>query len=279
MAWVEGLDWWYCRDLELDPGDADLVELAFGGLDLDAEVWLNGTPVGAHANAHRPLVLDVTAHVRPGRNVFVVRVDDGTRRVAGVDASRYRGISPHDDVPFMLLRKPQFVFGWDWAPRLATCGLWRSVELRLHRRAVLRTVGLRTRLEPGAATVTATVVVEGLAAGDGPLAVEIDVAGHVARGTVAPAAGETIELPLTVRLEEPRLWWPAGYGEAALHDVTTRASTAVGELLAERHERYGLREIALERAPRPDGEGESFTLLVNGEPSSARARAGSPATA
>lgn len=39
------------------------------------------------------------------------------------------------DLRRIFLRKPQFVYFWDWSERLVTAGLWRGVELRCYRQA------------------------------------------------------------------------------------------------------------------------------------------------
>ena len=64
------------------------VELAFGGVDEEAWVWLNGVYVGQHAVGpsgwDKPFRLDVSDELRwGGRNVLVVRVFD-SRKGGGI---------------------------------------------------------------------------------------------------------------------------------------------------------------------------------------------------
>ena len=64
--------------------DCNAVELAFGAVDEEAWVWLNGVYVGQHAVGtsgwDKPFALDVTDELRWGkRNVLVVRVYDAQK--------------------------------------------------------------------------------------------------------------------------------------------------------------------------------------------------------
>jgi hypothetical protein len=87
---------------------------------------------------------------------FTVRKEDMTRAKKLADPKYNAGESP--ERPF--LRKPQFAFKWDWAPRLVTCGIWRGVELKLYQHAAIRDVMLTPAFDGDAATLEAKVEVE-----------------------------------------------------------------------------------------------------------------------
>jgi beta-mannosidase len=266
-VWIETRDWWYSREFELPPGFlGDRVELHFDGLDTTADIWLNGRHVGVHNNMFVSYTVDVTDAVRGGRNLLVVRLDVGLRAVADKDSGRYDGMTP-DNPPGsrMWIRKAQFTFGWDWAPRLLTCGIWRGVTLRSYRSAALRDVYLRTFLQTdGSARVVASMEVENLSGGDLPVQIRVSLGGHgehtcTAESVLSPGRhAATAE----VALLNPTLWWPAPLGAPALYDC--RVTVASGErILDERAMQYGVREVALLREPLGD-EGESFVIAVNG---------------
>jgi beta-mannosidase len=264
-AWMERKDWWHSRTFALEEGQiGERVELVFEGLDAVADVYLNGELVGRSRNAHVPHVFDVTEAVCTGPNLLVVRVDDGIRSTDGKDLLRYSMRGRPEERAW--LRKPQFTFGWDWAPRLPTCGIWRGVELRSYRRAALRDVCLRTELRAdGSARVRVLADVELF--GEEPLEACVAVAlrregEHVAeiQAEVEPGPG-TLDGELVV--EQPALWWPAPLGEPALYDVEA-ALSAGGEELDRCGFRYGLREVELVRETIGE-EGTSFVIAVNGE--------------
>jgi len=67
-------------------------------------------------------------------------------------------------------------------------------------------------------------------------------------------------------LAEVDLWWPRGYGAAALYDATVQLIDAGGTVLDEQRCRVGFRTIRLERTPITTAEqpGE-FVFIVNGQ--------------
>jgi beta-galactosidase/beta-glucuronidase len=66
---------WYRRTFHADPGNGRLL-LHFGAVDYRARVWLNGRLVAAHEGGHTPFHADVTAALRAGEQVLVVRAED-----------------------------------------------------------------------------------------------------------------------------------------------------------------------------------------------------------
>jgi beta-galactosidase len=92
---------WYRREIDLAPQlPGRRLFLQFDGAALNAEVFLNGTKVGAHAGGYAAFRFDITDLARPGRNLLVVRVDNApTQDVAPlggdftVFGGLYRGVS------------------------------------------------------------------------------------------------------------------------------------------------------------------------------------------
>jgi beta-mannosidase len=267
-AWMEGKDWWYAREFEVPSSSlGERVELHFAGLDTTADVWVNGRHVGAHDNMFVPIVLDVTGVVREGPNLVVVRVDVGLRTAEGRPVGKYGAMGTSaSDTPRMWIRKAQFTFRWDWAPRLLTCGIWRGVELRSYDRVALRDVCLRTSLRPGGeARVEALLEVENLTDVETPTQASVFLSGH---GEYTAELQATLQpglqtLTAEIDVTEPALWWPAPLGEPNLYDCRVVVK-AHGQILGQKTFRYGLREVELIREPLPE-EGESFTLVINGQ--------------
>ena len=268
-AWMEGKDWWYTREFEVPPGfPGASVELHFAGLDTTADVWVNGRHAGSHDNMFVPLALDVTDAVREGRNLLVVRLDVGLRAVEDRPVGKYGAMGTSaSNTPRMWIRKAQFTFSWDWAPRLLTCGIWRGVELRSHAGVALRDFCLRTSLLPeGDARVETSLEVENLTGVETQLRATVSLSGHgnehaaELRSTLQPGLQS---VTAEIDVPDPALWWPAPLGDPNLYDCRVVVATD-GRTLEERNFRYGLREVELIREPL-SGAGESFTVAVNGQ--------------
>ena len=62
----------------VDAEEGRPVHLAFGGIDKDAYVYVNGELVGQHHVQNRPFILDISSQVvRDGENTVAIYVYDG----------------------------------------------------------------------------------------------------------------------------------------------------------------------------------------------------------
>jgi len=269
--WMEEKDWWYSRTFELSDTDiGDRVEVVFEGLDTLADVWVNGHQVGSSRNALVPWRADITAHVRPGDNLIVVRLDTGLRWALGQDLDRYDagGASGPREAARVHLRRSQFSFHWDWAVRLLTCGIWRPARVESHRELALRDVCVRSRLgRGGEAVLTALVEMESFRDDEQDVRLEFSLGEEVRtslRATLAPGMNLVTH---EFSVPNPRLWWPNGLGEPHCYPFRCRLSTLAPEREIDAVAfPYGIREIRLAQDPLPDDEGQSFTFVVNGIP-------------
>ncbi|GGI44241.1 hypothetical protein GCM10008018_06120 [Paenibacillus marchantiophytorum] len=64
---------------------------------------------------------------------------------------------------------------------------------------------------------------------------------------------------LTLSVENLRLWWPSGYGKAALYEVTTEL-VHQGRVLASRTERIGIRQAQLIRTETTTSEAGGISI-------------------
>ena len=69
---------WYRTRFEVEAEEGGPVHLAFGGIDKDAYVYVNGQLVGEHHLRNRPFILDISSQVvRDGENTVAIYVYDG----------------------------------------------------------------------------------------------------------------------------------------------------------------------------------------------------------
>lgn len=273
LEWMHLTDWRYATTFEAAaarPGEH--LDLVFEGLDTVATITLNGAVLGRTANQHRSYRFEAAALVREGENHLAVDFRSAlayAREVADAIVLRPRAY----DHPFNMVRKMACSFGWDWGPDLQTAGLWKPVRLERWTTARLAQVRpLVTVDDSGTGHVDVHVDVDRSHLTDaadrhGDLVVTAalgaahGVGDHVATLAV-PHDGSTA----VVHLEFPGvpLWWPAGYGEHPLFDLTVTLGATDGDDYGSYERRIGFRTVELDTTP--DEIGTPFTLKVNGQP-------------
>lgn len=276
--WIEGKSWWFMRTFPVDGGllKRERVELVLDYADLRSEVYLNGRFLGTHESVHFPFVAQVGPLLREGDNTLIIRLSTGTEGVDAVSAAPY---APSVDKTYrrgderrVFLRKPQYVFGWDWGPRCVTCGICGDAYLRAGDGAVIRSADFRTRnIHFGSSAARAELSVHAELENLDPAATREAVVTAVLSLDGAVVARRTEEcllrsginfLDLDFAVEDAQLWWPNGMGPQRLYDLNLEVSCGaacdkIGPL------RVGVRTLVLNTDRVSDGE-RLFALEVNG---------------
>ncbi|MFH0879022.1 MAG: sugar-binding domain-containing protein [Lentisphaerota bacterium] len=266
--WVEDCVWSYRREFEAPEGvGTSRSWLVFEGLDLAAVMVLNGREVGRHCNSFHPCRLEVTGHLRPGKNILAVHLEGGLFHVADKKGAGYNHAPDQALHKRHWLRKPQCQFGWDWSTRLINVGIFKPVRLEWTAHSVVQlqfSAHTETAADLGSGRVTARLFVEGLSqqAVKGDLLVRLVEAGlSVSRPVTIQPGAQCLEGILEIK--NPALWWPVGRGPQTLH--TVKATLVVdGVEMGAGEARVGFRHVRVNQDPHPR-EGRYFHLEVNGE--------------
>ncbi|WP_459191019.1 beta-mannosidase [Halosimplex sp. J119] len=263
VQWVGRTDWTYRRTVDVDDRllDYERLVLRFDGLDTVATVFVNGQRVGESVNMHVGNEFDVANALHAGENEISVRfrspVEYGEERMAEYPYEVPCGRYPVDQPGRPFIRKAQCHYGWDWGPCLPTTGIYRDVALVGYSEPRIRYV--KTEQDHSGDRIDLTVRVGVDAPTGGTHDLSVDVAGQTMAESVALDAGEQeVEVTLPVEEETAELWWPNGYGDQPLYDLTV----AIGDDTYT--DRIGFREVDL--VVEPDEAGTSFYFEVNGEP-------------
>lgn len=255
VQWVGEKEWEYRTSFEVgaDLATHEHLDLVADGLDTLVTLFVNGRKIGGGENMFTGYRFPVKKFLRAGRNELRLRFASATRYVRRV-RQEHRPRDANDPVGGCTrIRKQQCQFGWDWAPRLVTAGIWR--DLRLEGWTENRLVDVRvtqTHHKDGSVTLDFTPE---FARRDSRLSLTgtVSLEGKV----VAQIQGPKTKIP------DPKLWWPHGQGSQPLYEIELRAERD-GRRIGEWRRRIGLRTVELSR--RLDRWGESFTFLVNGRP-------------
>ena len=270
LRWMYDIDWRYATTLDpslVAPAPADSgerLDLVFEGIDTIGTVRLgdgeNEVELGRTYNMHRSYRFDISPHLS-GRPLDLEVDLRSVTAYAEAELSRL-GDRPKagNAAPYNFVRKMACSFGWDWGPDLRTAGLWKPVRLERWRLARLSRVLPLVTIDPaGVGRVELRIDLERLDA-EAPLTLAVEVLGHRAETTVDAAASDAT---LVVDVPEAPVWWPVGYGEQPLADLTLTLS-ADGQELDRWQRRIGFRTVGLDTSS--DDIGAKFTISINGRP-------------
>ncbi len=260
VQWVGDAAWTYRTTVPITAAmrQRQHIDLVFEGLDTYAEVKVNGVSLGRCDNMHRTWTFPIGELAVQGSVELEVHFRPAVEQGAMALHAYGRSLPADNDLgaikvsPFV--RKAGIHFGWDLAPRLVTCGIWRKASVVAWDGARLKGFRLLQVVKEGARTLAFHPEVLG-----GPSAVT-GMKVYINGRYLASSAGIG---PMQVQLPDTGLWWPAGMGDQRLHAV--RIELWNGSLLLDVHEaRVGLRTIVLHQER--DSLGTSFTFVVNGKP-------------
>ena len=266
LQWIENESWEYRLNFNVTPellgrGNVDLV---FDGLDAVAQVYVNGALVLNADNSFRTWRVPVKADLHAGANLLRVVFPSpikAAEKVAAADPWQPRTKTAEKT----YIRKAAFEYGWDWGPKFVTSGIWRPVQIEAWDKVRIAGFAIRQRdVSREVAHLDAEVEVEASSAGPAQLTVQyLDNGKPVTLSTnaIVHAGNNVIDTPIEIR--QPKLWYPAGYGDQALYEFTAQAGQGTG-VSDERKIKAGLRSIVLRREL--DKWGRSFELVVNGIP-------------
>jgi beta-mannosidase len=129
VQWVSHTDWEYKTNFTLSENELkqDSIYIQFEGLDTYADVTLNGHPILIAENMFRTYTLDVKPHLKKTNTLQIVFYSADS--IVNLKAQAALPLVRPCENNRHYARKAQYHFGWDWAPKLTTCGIWRPVKL------------------------------------------------------------------------------------------------------------------------------------------------------
>ncbi|MDR0973904.1 MAG: discoidin domain-containing protein [Prevotellaceae bacterium] len=222
-------DFWYRNEFTVN-NPADFMFLHFDGINWKANVFLNGARVGDIAGAFMRGNFDVSKYIKKGKNILAVQIvknaHPGAIKEQNAWSTDQNGGIPGADNPTF-----HATIGWDWIPTIRgrDIGIWNDVYLTYNGAVTIEDPFVRTEL-PLPDTTSANVFVEVTLKNHAATAVNGTLKGAFGEAAfdtqVTLQANETKVVKLdaishpVLHLENPKLWWPKGYGAPNLYNVT-----------------------------------------------------------
>ncbi|KAL4869581.1 hypothetical protein BDV12DRAFT_167640 [Aspergillus spectabilis] len=262
--WVNEKSWTYRNVFQKpDVPAGSSIFLAFDGLDTFANVKLDGQTILESDNmflAHR---VDVTKALEvEGEHTLEIDFDCALLRARELRKQHpdHKWVGFNGDPARLSVRKAQYHWGWDWGPVLMTAGIWKEVRLEVYSAKVS---DLWTEVELAddhiKAQVSAFAEVEAGSDASYKAVFTLSLQGEeIAKEEAVP---ENNIAKATFDVQKPSLWWPTGYGDQALYEISVSLEKEEDKV-HQVSKKFGIRTA--EVIQRPDKHGKSFFFRING---------------
>ncbi|OAQ65104.1 beta-mannosidase [Pochonia chlamydosporia 170] len=257
VEWVGEKSWTYRTTFSAPQrADGTDVYLIFEGLDTIATVKLNDAVILQSDNMFLSHRVNVTKLIQE-KNSLVIDFGSALLRGRALEKehSEYRFIAHNGETGRLAVRKAQYHWGWDWGPVLMTAGPWRPVYLEVSS-AYVDDVRINYTVTEDLSSAAGSVQVDHHGQVD-EIRLSITHQGQevFTTSTKVGAGGA-----LNFELDDPKLWYPVGYGDAALYDFNIDLIRN-GIVLDTMIKKTGLRRAEL--IQKEDAYGESFYFRIN----------------
>lgn len=224
------------------------IDLIFYGLDTICDIYLNGTLIGSVMNMHRKYEFDIKGLAKEN-NVLRLEFKSPVNYFYEMEKQHHVYMDLGSTVGACHLRKAFYMSGWDWAPKLPNMSIFRDVEICAYDVDKIEDFEILQHHENGAVTLDITVNTKHCVD-------NLDIVCEIDGQSVTLKDGKC-----QIKIENPKLWWPNGFGEQNLYDITFKLYKNT-DLIDTVSKKIGLRTVKLCREN--DEDGQEFCFEVNG---------------
>ena len=256
VQWVRECDWHVSRTFSLSQQElnASSLFLNLSRLDTLAHVFINGELVLRSTNMFQLHRINIKPFLVLGDNhieVHFSRVDEEGKQRANALPMPIPWAVGNNQVPHMnLIRKTQCHSGWDWGICLLVSGIYDPVYIDVIEHITLLSVHTEQIWHQENVEVTATIHHDPIS--DHEITVSF---GDQIQMTTTSETGITT---VTFRIDQPELWWPAGYGKQPLYPLHVDLNNQSIS------KKIGLRSLILNN--KADTIGSAMEFVINGFP-------------
>jgi len=225
------------------------VLLVCEGIDTLCDLYINGNLVAHTENMHRTYYFEVAKYLVDGKNTIKAVFPPYDKYIkAKSEEKMITSGTIATMIGFAYVRKASYMSGWDWGPKIPDAGIWRDIYLIDGNLPRITEVRINQRHENSNVYLTVNA--------------KTNLKADVKIKVVAPN-GESVEAinGKEIKIENPQLWWPNGYGKQPLYSVITECFFG-DKKVDEDKKKIGLRTLVVSREE--DEWGEEFCYKVNG---------------
>ena len=224
------------------------IDITFLGIDTICDIYLNGALLGSVKNMHRMYEYDIKSLARD-KNEIRLNIKAPIPYFEEAEANHHLYTNDDSVQGAAHLRKALYMSGWDWAPKLPNMGIFRPVTVRCYNTDKLGDVSIIQHHKDDFVRLDVSCTTK-----HNSSKVTIDCIVDGQRITLENGCGE-------ITIENPRLWWPNGYGKQELYHIEFLMYEN-GVLIDKIEKDIGLRTLCLSREN--DEHGQEFCFKING---------------
>jgi len=259
--WVENRWWMYRTVVPRPERTGHKVELVFEGLDYKARIFLNGSLLGVHEGMFHPAIFDVTDEVKQHESLTIdVLLEHAPDEMSQI------GLTSETHT-----QKSRFNYKWDFSARMVNIGIWDTCKLVVHETCSLGEVYVLSDTEDGDGLIELEAEIrlhgqETLVPGKQTLQIQcVSPDGEVVYSTEEPLSGERLYIRNRLKIANPKLWYPNGYGEQPLYEIRLTLMEQ-GNAYETRRMTTGIRKLAYARNERSTDDALPYTFVINDTP-------------
>ena len=202
--------------------------VTFNGIDLFADIYLNGVLIGSSDNMFKKFKFDISEMAKEKGNVLEVKMHSTITAMENLDCKNYFGVF---NTPRVLLRKKQCDFGWDWAANIPGYGIWKDVVISTEAKECISEVRYVAGMDKKAIFVVELnycyrshydnegnyVEVINPHTDELKFSLAKNPNGKLEEVETKVVAVKGRKHFITFHNPDAKLWWPSGYGEQPLY--------------------------------------------------------------
>src|SRR5690606_401947 len=261
IQWISERNWQYKKQFSVSEEILKRTKhfLNFEGLDTYAEVFLNDSLILSAKNAFRSWKVDISNALKTENKLLIIFKSADSIEKSEAEKLDYE--LPGGSRVFT--RKPQYHYGWDWAPKIKTIGIWKNISLINYNVARLKDVFLETKsISDSLAEIVAKFEIETVKEEEITLQITNKNTSETFTSTFKTKAGES-DYQIPFNIKNPKLWWTYNLGEPFLYEIQVELIHNKN-VLETYSKKLGVRSIEL--ITEKDSKGETFYFKLNGKP-------------
>lgn len=260
VQWVENEDWIYTTSFELTAQEfANAhIDLKLENIDTYSKIYLNDQLLVQTENQFRIYNLPIKQYVKEGKNKLTIAFESSVKKGKSL-AQKLPYTLPGNEAIFT--RKAQYQYGWDWGPRLVTCGIGK-VELGFWNDVKLENTQYKQEIKGDSLaeiTFTCNIFSERKTSIQLVLACDSSLPNATLLKVVNLEPGSN-SIDINYKIIQPKLWWSNGLGSAHLYPFKIMLF-AQNKLIDQTQLAVGIRTIELLRTK--DEKGTIFEFWLN----------------